>query len=77
MDIKSRWQRIIKHVEIIIKEFDYEYFKGELTNLVDGFKGLIFEGIDNGKNKAIDGSRGSGGADPSYQIFDRAFGLKF
>lgn len=45
--------------------------------MVDGFKGLIFEGVENGQNKALDAGRGSGGADPSFQIFENGFSLAF
>lgn len=45
--------------------------------MVDGFKGLIFQGVDNGQNQTLDAPRGSGGADPSFQIFENGFGLSF
>ena len=44
--------------------------------MVDGFKDLIFEGVDNGKDKAFTAGRGSGGTDPSYQMLEKGFGIR-
>lgn len=38
-----------------------------------GFQNVTFEGI----KQKISSSGGAGGYDPSFQVFERAFGIKF
>jgi|JI9StandDraft_1071089.scaffolds.fasta_scaffold851085_1 hypothetical protein len=59
-----------------MNELDGKYFSKDLVVMVEGFRGLIFEGVDNGENKTLDAGRGSGGSDSSFQIFERGFGVQ-
>ena len=42
-----------------------------------GFDNLIFEGVEDGKNKVLSSTGASGANDPSYQLFEKAIGLTF
>jgi len=62
---------------MVLSGFDGHFFNTELRSHLKGFNDAVFEGIDHGKNKKISSTGGSAGGDPSFQIFEKNFGLKF
>lgn len=54
-------------------KLDREFFYNVLRVFVAGFQHVQFEGI----NQRISSSGGAGGYDPSFQTFERAFGIHF
>lgn len=54
-------------------EMDDLYFWTMLRPMLSGFKDVNFEGA----NLRLSSAGGAGGNDPSFQIFERAFGISF
>lgn len=52
---------------------DKEFFFYVLRVFVGGYQDVYFQGID----QRVSSSGGAGGYDPSFQSFQRAFGLFF
>ena len=50
-----------------------EYFYYHMRNKFDGYKNVNFEGY----SEPVTASGGNGGYDPMFQIFERAFGIKY
>ena len=70
-------KRICCQNEYMKKHLDQDYFYDILRPNVTGFENVIFEGIDDGKDKAISSNGGNGGYDPMFQIFEKFFGITF
>ena len=58
-------------------KLDPNYFYYGLRPYLDGYKEVIYEGVEDGMDKRITTLGGTAGYDPSYQIFERAFGITF
>jgi hypothetical protein len=70
-------QRIIEEVRIMYQKLDPQYFFFELRPLVAGYEGLLFTGILNMGEMRLTMTGGTGGYDPSFQMFESALGIKF
>lgn len=57
----------------IQRKMSKEFFFFTLRVFVAGYQELLFEGID----QRVSSSGGAGGYDPSFQSFERAFGVYF
>ncbi len=69
------WQKIIEENQKVVKEFCPIYFTNELRPKLQGFKNIIFEGVDEGKDKIVSSNGGTAGNDPSFQMFEASFGI--
>jgi hypothetical protein len=77
MKMKGYWNRILQSNKRILTELDKDFFWEELRPMFVGFSDLIFEGVENGQNKVLSSTGGTGGHDPSFQIFERGMGLVY
>lgn len=61
-----------ENLQIQLK-LDKQFFFNVLRIYVSGYQNILFEGI----GQRVSSSGGAGGYDPSFQAFERAFGIYF
>lgn len=71
------WRKITQENHKIIEEFDSHYFFFELRPRIGGFIDVTFEGADSGADLVLSSTGGTAGSDPSFQAFEKGFGLQF
>lgn len=72
-NIRFFLRRIFEENMNIQLKMDKEFFYFVLRIFVGGYQNVLFEGV----NQRISSSGGAGGYDPSFQSFERAFGIYF
>lgn len=56
---------------------DPHYFYHDLRLYLFSYKDVIFRGVEDGGDKIISSVGGNAGYDPSFQVFERGFGICF
>lgn len=63
------WKKITKVNHKLLAEFDSQYFYYTIRPNIRGFTGIRLKGANNGEDVIASSTGGTGGHDPSFQIF--------